>query len=161
MTRFNRTIVLAGLLALAASLASPAASAADPLEGTWVLNVEKSSFKAAPGPRGQIRTYALTPGGLEKMTARGVAADKRPTLVKYEARYDGKDYDITGSTGGDKISLRRIDAQTTESSQKRDGKPVIVARRTVSADGQTLTVVSTGALPDGQRIDSTLLFEKH
>ncbi|MEJ1962606.1 MAG: hypothetical protein WDO56_14100 [Gammaproteobacteria bacterium] len=146
---------------LAAALSMGArAEAADPLEGTWMLNLEKSTFKAAPGPKGQIRTYALA-NGLEKMTARGVGADKKPTLVRYEARYDGKDYDITGSIGGDKISLRRIDAQTTESSQKRDGKPVIVATRKVSADGKNLTVVSTGTLPDGQSIDSTLVFDRH
>jgi len=158
MNRFRRTVLLAAALTVALGLAARA-EAADPLEGSWWLNVEKSSFKAAPGPKGQIRTYALS-NGVEKMTARGVAADKKPTLVKYEARYDGKDYDITGSTGGDKISLRRIDALTTESTQKRDGKPAIVAHRTVSTDGKTLTVVSRGTLPDGQMVDSTLIFER-
>jgi hypothetical protein len=158
MNRFRRTVLLAAALTVALSLAARA-EAADPLEGSWWLNVEKSTFKAAPGPKGQMRTYALS-HGVEKMTARGVAADKKPTLVKYEARYDGKDYDITGSTGGGKISLRRIDALTTESTQKRDGKPAIVAHRKVSTDGKTLTVVSKGTLPDGQMVDSTLIFER-
>jgi len=158
MNRFRRTVLLAAALTVALSLAARA-EAADPLEGSWWLNVEKSTFKAAPGPKGQMRTYALS-NGVEKMTARGVAADKKPTLVKYEARYDGKDYDITGSTGGDKISLRRIDALTTESTQKRDGKPAIVAHRKVSTDGKTLTVVSKGTLPDGEMVDSTLIFER-
>ncbi len=94
------------------------------------------------------------------MTARGVSWDRKPTLVQYEARYDGKDYDMTGSLGGDKITLRRIDANTTESSQKRGGKVVIVATRTVSADGKTLTVVSKGTTSEGQTIDSTLIFER-
>ena len=159
MNRFRRTVLLAAAFAVALSLAVRA-EAADPLDGTWRLNVEKSTFKAAPGPKGQIRTYALS-NGVEKLVARGVAADKKPTLVRYEARYDGKDYDMTGSIGGDKISLRRIDAQTTESTQKRDGKPAIVATRTVSGDGKTLTVVSKGTLPDGQMVDSTLIFERH
>ena len=159
MNRFRRTVLLAAAFAVALSLAVRA-EAADPLDGTWRLNVEKSTFKAAPGPKGQIRTYTLS-NGVEKLVARGVAADKKPTLVRYEARYDGKDYDMTGSIGGDKISLRRIDAQTTESTQKRDGKPAIVATRTVSGDGKTLTVVSKGTLPDGQMVDSTLIFERH
>jgi opacity protein-like surface antigen len=160
MNRSMRALFLAAALAVAFTVAAGAADAADPLEGTWDLNVEKSIFKSAPGPKGQTRTYALSKGGVEKMTARGVSAEKKPTLVRYEARYDGKDYDITGSLGGDKIMLRRIDALTTESTQKRDGKAVIVATRKVSSDGKTLTVVSKGTLADGQVIDSTLLFER-
>jgi hypothetical protein len=158
MNRLNRAVVLAVVLAATLSFAS-IAQAKDPLDGTWLLNVEKSTFKHAPGPKGQMRTYALS-DGTEKMTARGVSAEKKPTLVRYQARYDGMDYDITGSIGGDKISLRRIDERTTESTQKRDGKPAIVATRTVSADGKMLTVVTSGTLPDGQIIDSRLIFEK-
>jgi hypothetical protein len=160
MNRSRRILCLAAALVVALSLGARAAQAKDPLEGTWVLNVEKSTFKFAPGPKGQTRTYSLN-DGVEKLTARGVSWDKKPTLVRYAARYDGKDYDMTGSLGGDKISLRRIDVHTTESSQKREGKPVIVATRTVSGDGKTLTVVSKGTTSKGQEIDSTLIFERH
>jgi hypothetical protein len=160
MNRSRRIVCLAAALGVALSFGAQAALAKDPLEGTWILNVEKSTFKVAPGPRGQTRTYSLN-DGVERLVARGVSWDKKPTLVKYEARYDGKDYDMTGSLGGDKISLRRIDSHTTESSQKREGKPAIVATRTVSADGKTLTVVSKGTTVEGQQIDSTLIFERH
>ena len=160
MNRSRRILCLAAALVVALSFGARAAQAKDPLEGTWVLNVEKSTFKVAPGPKGQTRTYSLN-DGVEKLTARGVSWDKKPTLVRYAARYDGKDYDMTGSLGGDKISLRRIDANTTESSQKREGKPAIVATRTVSSDGKTLTVVSKGTTVEGQEIDSTLIFARH
>ena len=159
MNRSRRILCLAAALAVAFPVGAWAGDAKDPLEGSWLLNVEKSTFKGAPGPKGQTRTYSLH-DGVEKLTARGVSYDRKPTLVKYEARYDGKDYDMTGSLGGDKISLRRIDANTTESSQKRGGKVVIVATRTVSADGKTLTVVSKGTTAEGQLIDSTLIFER-
>lgn len=159
MNRSKRILCLAVALLVAFSFGAHAAQAKDPLEGTWMLNVEKSTFKVAPGPKGQTRTYSMH-DGVEKMTARGVSWDKKPTLVRYEARYDGKDYDITGSLGGDKIALRRIDSHTTESTQKRDGKPAIVATRTVSSDGKTLTVVSKGTTAEGQQIDSTLIFER-
>jgi hypothetical protein len=161
MNRSRRILCLAAALAVAFSLGARAAQAKDPLEGTWLLNVEKSSFKVAPGPKGQTRTYSMSSDGVEKLTARGISWDKKPTLVRYAARYDGKDYDITGSLGGDKISLRRIDAHTTQSTQKREGKPAIVATRTVSNDGKTLTVVSKGTTAEGVEIDSTLIFERH
>ena len=70
-----------------------------------------------PGPKGQMRTYALT-DGLEKMTSRGISGEGKSTFVHYLARYDGKDYDILGSTGGNKISLKRLDRFTTQSTQK-------------------------------------------
>jgi hypothetical protein len=159
MNRSKRILWLAAALMVALSFGVRAAHAKDPLDGTWVLNVEKSTFRGAPGPKGQVRTYTRD-GEVEKLVARGVSWDKKPTLVKYSARYDGKDYDMTGSLGGDKISLRRIDSHTTESSQKRDGKAVIVATRTVSADGKTLTVVSKGTTVEGQEIDSILMFER-
>src|SRR5512139_439089 len=117
MNRSKRILCLAAALMVALSFGARAAHAKDPLEGTWVLNVEKSTFRAAPGPKGQVRTYTRD-NDMEKLVARGVSWDKKPTLVKYTARYDGKDYDMTGSLGGDKISLRRIDSHTTESSQK-------------------------------------------
>ncbi|MEJ0035091.1 MAG: hypothetical protein WDO68_03235 [Gammaproteobacteria bacterium] len=160
MNRSRRILCLAAALMVALSLGARAAQAKDPLEGTWRLNVEKSTFRFAPGPKGQTRNYSLT-DGVEKLTARGISWDKKPTLVRYAARYDGKDYEMTGSLGGDKISLRRIDALTTQSTQKRDGKPAIVATRTVSSDGKTLTVVSKGSTAEGREIDSTLIFERH
>jgi hypothetical protein len=98
--------------------------------------------------------------GVEKMTARGMSGDGKSTLVQYQARYDGKDYDIVGSTGGNKISLKRIDKLTTESTQKRDGKPVIVATRRVSPDEKTLTVETKGTLPDGRMLQATMVFHK-
>lgn len=159
MNRSKRIFCLAAALVLALSLGAGAAQPRDPLEGTWILDVAKSTFRVAPGPRGQTRNYSVD-NGVEKLVARGVSWDKKPTLVRYAARYDGKDYDITGSLGGDKISLRRIDANTTESSQKRDGKVVIVATRTVSPDGKTLTVVSKGTTAEGQTIDSILIFDR-
>lgn len=137
----------------------PVLASQDPLEGTWKLNLANSTYKSPTPPKGQLRTYQMS-NGVERMTSRGVNAEGKPTLVKYEARYDGQDYEITGSNGGDRISLRRIDARTTESTQKRAGKAVIVARRAVSADGKVLTVTTQGSLPDGQTIDVIMVFDR-
>jgi hypothetical protein len=142
-----------------AALCSVAAQAGEPLEGTWLLDVAKSTFTPPPGLKGQMRTYTLSEG-VERMTARGMSGDGKSTLVQYQARYDGKDYDIVGSVGGDKISLKRLDKLTTESTQKRDGKPVIVAIRRVSPDEKTLTVETKGTLPDGRMLQATMVFHK-
>ena len=98
MNRSRRILCLAAALAVALPPGAQAADTKDPLEGSWLLNVEKSTFKGASGPKGQTRTYSMH-DDVEKLTSRGVSSDRKPTLVKYEARYDGKDYDMTGSLG--------------------------------------------------------------
>ena len=155
----RRIVFLGAALAWALPLVGYAAGADDPLHGTWQLNVAKSHFEPGPPPKGQLRTYRIV-GDTERLTARGVSAEKKPTLVQYEARYDGKDYAITGSTGGDRISLARIDALTTQSTQKRDGKPAIITTRKVSSDGKTLMVTAKGTTAEGQKLDSVLHFDK-
>jgi len=160
MIRLARTALLAATMALAQPLTAIAADAPDPLVGTWQLNREKSAFAPGPGPKGQMRIYAHS-GDTEKLTARGVGPDGKPTLVQYAARYDGKDYPITGSAGGEQISLRRIDALTTESTEKHAGKVTIVATRTVSPDGKTLTVIHKGTAPSGQVLNLRMVFDRH
>jgi hypothetical protein len=159
MNRFVRVIVLGTMFGLALPAASHAADASDPLIGDWQLNRDKSTFKPGPGPKGQLRSYRIK-GDTEKLTARGVDSQGRPTLVEYTARYDGKDYAITGSLGGNFISLKRLDPHTTQSTQKRDGKPVIITTRAVSTDGRTLTVTAKGTTAEGEIIDTTMMFDK-
>jgi hypothetical protein len=58
----------------------------------------------------------------------------------YSAKFDGKDYPYKGDPGITSVSLKRIDANTIEETDKRDGKPISVARFTVSPDGRTMTI---------------------
>jgi hypothetical protein len=44
------------------------------------------------------------------------------------------------------VSLRKIDANTIEETDKRNGKVIYVTRMTVSADGRTLKMESTDKL---------------
>lgn len=160
ITRLLRIVFLAAGLAMAAPMTAGAADAADPLMGSWQLDRGKSTFRPGPGPKGQLRIYKIA-DGVETLTARGISAEGKAMLVQYKARYDGKDYPITGSLGGDRISLKRIDAYTTESTQKRDGKAAIVTTRVVSKDGKVLTVYSKGTTAEGETLDTIMVFDKH
>lgn len=160
MQSLGRTASVFAALGVALFLvAAHASDVHDPLEGTWILHVEKSNFGQTPPFKGQMRTYSDS-GGLETMHARGMNSEGNPTKASYQARYDGKDYSIVGSKGGDTISLRRIDALTTQSTEKRDGKVTVSAVRHVSPDGKTLTVETKGTLPSGQVLDTTMVFER-
>jgi hypothetical protein len=66
-----------------------------------------------------------------------------PTGVSYTAKLDGKDYPVKGDYSCNSVSLKRIDERTIEETEKLDGKAVDVTKLTVSADGKTMTQVST------------------
>jgi len=159
MQRLLRVFLLVAALAAALPATGWAAEPDYSLLGTWQLDRAKSTFKPGPGLNGQVRKYERV-GDAERLTSRGVDADGKSTIVRYLARYDGKDYPITGSAGGDLISLERIDDRTTRSTQKRGGKAVIVATRSVSEDGKTLTVTTKGTTAKGEAIDAVMVFDR-
>jgi hypothetical protein len=78
-------------------------------------------------------TYKTTADGLSMTT---------PTGESFTAKFDGKDYPYKGNPGITSVSLKRIDANTIEETDKRDGKAINTTRMTVSADGHTMTVVA-------------------
>jgi hypothetical protein len=61
----------------------------------------------------------------------------------YDAKFDGKEYLTKGDPGNTMVSLKRIDANTIEETDRRGGKVTDIIRSTVSADGKSLLVVDT------------------
>ncbi len=135
------------------------AQAADPLVGTWKLNVAKSTYSPGPAPK-SITAKIEAAGEGEKLTADGVRGDDTPIRVEYTAQYDGKDYPISGSPMADTVSLKRLDANTTERTDKKGGKVVQTLTRKLSSDGKTLTVTIKGTDAEGRPINNLAMFEK-
>ena len=135
------------------------AQAADPLVGTWKLNVAKSTYSPGPAPK-SITAKIEAAGKGEKLTADGVRGDDTPIRVEYTAQYDGKDYPISGSPMADTVSLKRLDANTTERTDKKGGKVVQTLTRKLSSDGKTLTVTIKGTDAEGRPINNLAMFEK-
>jgi hypothetical protein len=163
MHSIRRGITL-GLVALVvmlvAGVASLSAQDKDPRVGTWKLNVAKSKYDPGPAPQGQ--TLTVEPSGKgEKLTSEVTTADGKKVTSAYTANYDGKDYPLTGSTlGADKVSLKRVDARTTERTDKKDGKVIQTIRRVVSADGKTMTATAKGTNAEGKPINNVAVFER-
>jgi hypothetical protein len=150
---------LGALLGVLLYTQGASAQATDPMMGTWELNVAKSEFSPGPAPKSQTRTYEASGAGV-KYTAKGVDAEGKPTLVQYTANLDGKDYPITGSPDSDTISLKKVDANTIEATQKKAGKVVLTSKRAVSQDGKTMTVTNKGTNAKGQAVDNVLVLDK-
>ena len=79
---------------------------------------------------------------------------------EYTAKYDGKDYPVTGSDTIDMIALKRINDRTTEATLKKSGKVVSTARRVVSKDGKMLTLTITGTNAKGQKMKNIAVYDK-
>ncbi len=126
--------------------------------GTWKLNLEKSKY--SPGPPPKSLTVKWEPAGKGvKFTSEGVSADGKPTATEFTGNYDGKDNPFKGSPVVDTVSLRRIDANTTERTDKKAGKVVQTLTRVVAKDGKTFTTTVKGTNAKGEPINNLLLFE--
>jgi len=139
--------------------AAHAASSDDPVLGTWQLNVPKSQFTPGPGWQSQIRVYQATPEGVS-VSWTGVDAQGEKMQVSYTYAYDGRDYPMLGSASYDTLNAVRIDQRTVRSEEKRDGKIVGIAVRTVSPDGKILTITDEGTNRKGQSFSQRLVFDR-
>jgi hypothetical protein len=158
----KRFLVFATVVALTlvASGLMQAQGTADPLVGTWKLNAAKS--KPSPGssvPKSQTVKYE-TQGDALKVTADTVNEDGTTQHQAYSAKFDGKEYPITGDPDRDSATMKRIDAYTTEVVGKKAGKPSVTYRRVVSKDGKTLTLRATGTDAKGQKVNTVAAYDK-
>ena len=154
--------VLASVVCLAVGSVLVAGSAfaqSDPAVGTWKLNTAKSRYSPGPAPKSNLVTIVAVENGL-KITGQGTDADGKPTSLSYTVTYDGKDKPVTGSPDYDSTSGKKIDANTTELTRKKEGKTVQTATRKISADGKTMTVTSRGKTPSGKPLNNVAVFEK-
>ena len=155
----TRRITFAGL---AIFLAVPTLCLAQSELGTWKLNTAKSNYTGSAMPKS--RTITIEPRGDGVMVhTEGVAGDGTTVNYSYTAKYDGKNYPVTGAgtpNGGDMVAIKRIDANTAELTWTKGGKVVNTARRSISNDGKTMTNTAKGTSPDGKPTSSRTVYDK-
>jgi hypothetical protein len=116
------------------------------------MNLEKSTFvTGGPQPKGETVVIEQIDGGLKVNSSAG---------FQYTAKYDGKDYPMTGSSAANSVVLRRIDANTIETIRKRDGKVVTSNITFISRDGKTRSNVFQGRSAQGEPITWIAVFDK-
>ena len=77
----------------------------------------------------------------------------------YTAHFDGKEYDLKNSPN-DTVTLELVDARTVNAIYRRDDQVAQKDRWVVSADGQQMTLTTTGMLESGQRVTENMVFRK-
>jgi hypothetical protein len=151
----NKTLAF---ILIAVMFCASTAFAADPVLGTWKLNVDKSKFSPNGVLTAATRTYTEA-NGLYTLDIKMTRADGKE--MSHQIRYrDGKDEKRTDTPFVDATHAKKIDANTWDFDLKKDSKVVGHVHRVVSADGKTLTVHSTGTQVSGAKGDETLVFDK-
>ena len=148
----------ASKLVLVTLLGAAVAFCADPLIGTWKLNVSISKFNPGPAPRSQTRTYTATSAGIG-VTVTTTDARGKTTTVEFPAIYDGKTYPVKGPGPIDALALVRINNFQSRATLKHAGNVIASAERTISEDGRVLTIGYKQ--PDEERpVDNVSVYEK-
>jgi hypothetical protein len=158
MNKILSSVFLGALLAVGIA-AIAAESAADPVIGTWKLNLAKSTFSAGPALKRQTRIYSQSAEGIT-LNMKSVGADGKETNTQTTYHLDGRDYPVTGIPDYDTLSPKQIDANTAEFILKRAGKEVGTTRRTVSKDGKTLTTTTKLTNAKGEKVDQRTVLDK-
>lgn len=158
--RKNTRLLGCGMAMLVAGLTLfVAGAAADQQSGTWKMNAAKSKY--SPGPATKSLTVVVESDESNyKIDATGTDGEGKPFHVQYSAKFDGKDYPATGIDSADAVSVKRIDANTVESVQKKDGKVLMTITSTVSKDGKTRTSTWRGKNAEGKEVHNVVVFDK-
>jgi hypothetical protein len=135
------------------------AQAADPLVGTWELNLAKSTFTPGPPFKSSTRTFEAAGDGL-RYSGRTTYADGKATVTQWTAYFDGKDYPVTGEPNADTISLKRIDRFNTECTMKKAGEAISRLTGVVSRDGKVWTLTVEGTDAQGKPVRRVLVFDR-
>jgi len=149
-----------GVILTALCCHAPAALAQakdDPLIGRWQLDRARSEFSGNV-PEKRVTIFELLPDGNLKHITETVVANGSTDRVEYASKYDDKDVPISNSFLWT-VSVKRIDARKTERSGRVNKEVVETSTRTVSPDGQTLTIVTAGN-NGGAEYSSTQVFTR-
>jgi hypothetical protein len=95
----SATLVSALLLALAVM----AVAADNSFVGAWKMNLAKSKINSGPAPKREMVTFTAQDNGL-KLVVDGIDSKGKAYHVAYAAKFDGKDYPLTGFKDADTIA---------------------------------------------------------
>jgi hypothetical protein len=147
---------------IAALIVASAASAqtAEPIVGTWKLDLVKSTYKPGPAPKSSIVIVEPAGKGL-KVAIDAVNADGSPSKWGFTTLRDGKEEaPVTGNPMFDVVTATRESATAGTNVYKKAGKVVMTTKAAISADGKTMTLTSTGTNPKGQAIHNVQIYTK-
>ena len=153
----KRRIEVFAALVIVLAAGSVLLAQSNPFVGTWKLNVASSKYDPGPAPQSQTRTWDAA--GM--VMVNGINAAGKPVSYGYPIKGDGVEYPTMGAVPNtaDKITTKKIDANTYEANFTKAGKHVETATFKVSNGGKTLTIMAKGAT-DAGAFNNVLVWDK-
>src|SRR5437762_10338139 len=115
MKKVLSSVFVGALLTIGSAVMASGADA-DPVVGTWKLNVTKSVFAGVPALKSQIRTYSRSARALT-LKMKTVSAEGKETTTQATYHLDGKDYPSMGNLDFDSLSGMQIDIKDRKSTR--------------------------------------------
>ena len=119
--------------------------AGDPLSGEWIEDLSKTRLRQGVA----LKIEAAGTNGVVRFSGE----------FSYTARFDGKQYDLKNSRN-DTVTLELVDSHTVDAIYRRGDQVAQKDRWVISADGQQMTLTTTGTLETGQRVTEKLVFKR-
>jgi hypothetical protein len=155
----KKSFVIAAAVLFVALAWSVAAVAADQHSGTWKMNPAKSKYSPGPAAKSVKLKIEADENGI-KIDAEGTDGDGNPTHVAYDAKFDGKDYAVTGVANADTVSVKRVGADTIQATMKKGDQVVMTVTSKVSTDGKTRTSTFHGKDAQGRTVHNVVVYDK-
>jgi hypothetical protein len=152
----TRTILASLVVFLAGVVYGLAQTDASAYMGTWKLNEGKSKIAAGAGKNTMV-TYSAAGDNMVKVVTDGVDKDGKPAHTEWTGKFDGKDYKVTGTDMYDTRSYIPAGKHSLSMTLKKADKTVMTGKVTVSPDGKTRTVTTTGSEP---AMNNELVYDK-
>jgi hypothetical protein len=153
----TRGLVILLMCSLALSVA---AAPSDPHIGTWKLNLAKSKYSPGPAPKEVIMKIEAQGANGYHLTQTGMDAAGKPFHIEFTADNTGKDTPVKGITNTDTVALEKVDARTSKTTLKKDGKVMMTVLSVVSRDGRTRTSTFKGTDPKGNPVNNVAVYER-
>lgn len=112
--------------------------AQDPFTGEWVYQLERST-STGPNVERWIQRIEVT-GDEVRVREEVIVATGQRANVSLQAKFDGRDYPVTGSSLSDAIAYTRLGPREIVGTGKKNGGVTLRETITAEADGQTLTL---------------------
>jgi hypothetical protein len=133
------------LLLIFAVAAVKVLAAEIPLIGVWKLNPPKSHFSHGDLPLSLVLTITADGADGIQDSSKNHLVDGSSGGASFHAKFDDKDYPVTGAPAYNMVSIHRISANVFNVKMKKDGQVIVDTTYTVAPDGKSLTRKGTAS----------------
>ena len=140
-------------LVASAILTWSALGADNPLAGVWKLNTAKSHFSHGDLPVSLVLTIEADGANGIKYSSKNQLVNGTRGGASYAAKFDGKDYEVTGTPSYDHVSIKRVGPRVFRVLMKKGDAVIVDTNYVVAADGKSLTRKGKHAPPEVNEFD--------